>query len=871
MNSVKRADDPWMQPVVSRVRVKFGSESGFTLIELIVTMGLLLLVFTTITDAFISGTHAETNADTRIQVQTDARLALSRMRDDLHCAIAAPAVQANTAGGYSLALTEIPSQCKTVGASSATPWIEWCTVPIGSTGTYALYRNVVPGQTTNCDPNHASFELTDIMSPTDGWPTNTQAGCAANCNGNLWPDPRGCPTGHNFLTTRGVQIAVNPDPTVSPSQLYELDDNIALRNSSPCGYTADSLIQFAWWPTSKVVNNAVNPNEIPIDISGASNPTGSITVTAYTSSDCSTGAHAVGTVSTVNGNGLYYISSSWTPTTTGTYHWQAAYSGDTNNRAETSVCSPATAVTPVPVTPTMVNSAPSPSPATTATSIMLTATFTSGAGPTGTVTFYYDTTGSATCGSSGSWQLAGTGTVSGTTASAMFLPASAGSYRFYAHYGGDPSFNSTDACPAVSDTVTAAPDTFGISSVGPQTAGSAFTTVQLVAQKPGGGTDTAYTGTKTIAFSGPSNAPSGTAPAYPATVVFANGISQSFSVTLYKAQSTTLTASDASGPTGAITGTSSSFLVSAGATAKFSLTNPGSQTAGSAFNVTVTALDAWQNPNSDSTSHTVAWAGALNAPNGVTPTYASTTLNFLAGTASATGFNFKNAASTTLTATQGSITGSSTFTVNGGGVNSISMTNPGVQTAGTAFSVGLTLLDQYQNTANDSTTHTVSWTGASNSPNGDVPAYGATSVAFSNGTATVSGFNFKKAVSTTLKITDGPRTDQKTFTVSTANVVLSWTCPPSQPKKNKTFTETVSRAATDPYGNADPNKASALVIQFSGNNGEGLPANMTIAGGSASNTSGNFSNPNTSGLSITIGAAGTTSGYAPASCTFVTT
>ena len=72
------------------------------------------------------------------------------------------------------------------------------------------------------------------------------------------------------------------------------------------------------------------------------------------------------------------------------------------------------------------------------------------------------------------------------------------------------------------------------------TAGTPFN-VTITGLDQSGFTFPGLTGPQTIAFSGPSNSPNGTAPIYPATVTFAAGIGTA-SVTLYDAQTTKLTA-----------------------------------------------------------------------------------------------------------------------------------------------------------------------------------------------------------------------------------------------------------------------------------------------------------------------------------------
>jgi hypothetical protein len=59
-----------------------------------------------------------------------------------------------------------------------------------------------------------------------------------------------------------------------------------------------------------------------------------------------------------------------------------------------------------------------------------------------------------------------------------------------------------------------------------------------------------------VAFTGPSDSPDGTAPAYPASVTFAGGVGTA-AVTVFDAETTTLTATQ-----GTLAGTSGTFTVS---------------------------------------------------------------------------------------------------------------------------------------------------------------------------------------------------------------------------------------------------------------------------------------------------------------------
>lgn len=82
-----------------------------------------------------------------------------------------------------------------------------------------------------------------------------------------------------------------------------------------------------------------------------------------------------------------------------------------------------------------------------------------------------------------------------------------------------------------------------LETAGTKTAGTAFN-VRITA-RIGTATDTSYTGSHTLAFSGPGTSPSGATPTYPGPLNFIGGVVTT-SVTLPKAETATLTATEAS-------------------------------------------------------------------------------------------------------------------------------------------------------------------------------------------------------------------------------------------------------------------------------------------------------------------------------------
>jgi hypothetical protein len=175
------------------------------------------------------------------------------------------------------------------------------------------------------------------------------------------------------------------------------------------------------------------------------------------------------------------------------------------------------------------------------------------------------------------------------------------------------------------------PSSFSVSNPGSQTAGVAFNDT-LTAFDAYGNAATGYSGTASVSISGPSNGPNGTAPSYPTSVAVTSGVGTLSGITLYDAQSTSLTVS--------VSGTnpsSGSFTVVAGPYSVFTLANPGTQKAGTAFSDVITATDAYGNVAPAFTGiQSLTFSGPSNGPTSGTPTYPAT-VNFAAGVGTASG------------------------------------------------------------------------------------------------------------------------------------------------------------------------------------------------------------------------------------------
>jgi hypothetical protein len=244
------------------------------------------------------------------------------------------------------------------------------------------------------------------------------------------------------------------------------------------------------------------------------------------------------------------------------------------------------------------------------------------------------------------------------------------------------------------------------------TAGSAFS-ITVTARDPYGNTATGYTGT--IKFTSidtkavlPSNYTFLSTDA--GVHVFTNG------VTLKTTGSKTITATDT--VTSTIKGTSSAVRVGAAALDHFKVTGPSTSTAGSAFTVTVTAQDAYNNTVTSyvGTIHFTSTDTKAVLPANYTFTstdkgvHTFTNLVTLktAGTQSVT-------ASDTVTTTA---TGSISVKVNPGKAVRLSISGPSSVTHGVPFTITVTALDAYGNVATGyaGTVHFTSSDGAASLP-----------------------------------------------------------------------------------------------------------------------------------------------------------
>jgi prepilin-type N-terminal cleavage/methylation domain-containing protein len=168
-------------------------ERGFTLIELITVMAMLLIVVTALSGALIAALKTEEDMNRRFTSQINARIALDGLRREIHCATGV------TPTGSWMVTIVLGSRCLIGAGTTAT----WCTS--GSGTAYGLYRTVGASCSTS-GRNLANYLTT----------------------GNVFTYT---PQSAINLAYLSVSLPVDANPAAGRPD-YVLQDDIVLRNSS---------------------------------------------------------------------------------------------------------------------------------------------------------------------------------------------------------------------------------------------------------------------------------------------------------------------------------------------------------------------------------------------------------------------------------------------------------------------------------------------------------------------------------------------------------------------------------------------------------------------------------------------------------------
>jgi type II secretory pathway pseudopilin PulG len=177
------------------IRGRVRDERAFTLVELLTVIAMLILVVGTLSSVLISANNTEREMTRRFGSQVNARIALDKLRREIHCASSV-----SPSGTSSSITIVLGSRCPFAGGST----VNWCTQSSGG-GQYALYRQV----TSTCSTG--STKLVEYLTQANVFTVTAQSS--------------------STLAYVSVDLPID---TMQPSGLpdYRLTDDIVLRNST---------------------------------------------------------------------------------------------------------------------------------------------------------------------------------------------------------------------------------------------------------------------------------------------------------------------------------------------------------------------------------------------------------------------------------------------------------------------------------------------------------------------------------------------------------------------------------------------------------------------------------------------------------------
>ena len=183
-----------------RIRALLVREQGYSIVELLTVCTILTVVVGALTTLFVGASKGELDMNRRFQAQESARLAIDKLRREIHCASAV-----SPSGSSSSITITIPAQCPTTHGFTS---IRWCVLPppAAPSGRYALYRSTAATCTTANGVKWADYLTTQPIF------TYTVQSSQS-------------------LATLGVALVVNLRQD-SAQGTFKLNDNIVLRNSS---------------------------------------------------------------------------------------------------------------------------------------------------------------------------------------------------------------------------------------------------------------------------------------------------------------------------------------------------------------------------------------------------------------------------------------------------------------------------------------------------------------------------------------------------------------------------------------------------------------------------------------------------------------
>lgn len=197
---------------------RLGEDGGYTLIELLVVMAILSVVVGGIVTLFASGLNSEADQNRRFQAQQDGRIALDKLRREIHgaCTISTPS-------NYNTAVSSVTIYYASDNCASGSHSVTWCTT--GGSGRFTLYRidaSSCTGATAKFADYLTSGTIFTYLPPNSHLVTSTSLGQGTGAGAIVTQD--------GSSTLPRLHVDINLQLRSGLVDGYRLVDDIAFRN-----------------------------------------------------------------------------------------------------------------------------------------------------------------------------------------------------------------------------------------------------------------------------------------------------------------------------------------------------------------------------------------------------------------------------------------------------------------------------------------------------------------------------------------------------------------------------------------------------------------------------------------------------------------
>jgi prepilin-type N-terminal cleavage/methylation domain-containing protein len=189
-------------------RRRLAAEHGYSLSEMLVVLVIITIVVSSLVALFVSSSNAQVDMTRRFEAQQEMRLALDKLRREIHCA-----KEVSWTGGLPTSEIRITlgDYCPTnnAGTSAIEDTFTWCTVGSGQRHALWRYNNSACSGIGRKEADYLIMPKVFTAYPT--------------------PSPGPFPAGQ--LPTLSVDLPVDINPA-DGKQSYKLTDDIVIRNAT---------------------------------------------------------------------------------------------------------------------------------------------------------------------------------------------------------------------------------------------------------------------------------------------------------------------------------------------------------------------------------------------------------------------------------------------------------------------------------------------------------------------------------------------------------------------------------------------------------------------------------------------------------------